>query len=119
MARLDDVALAFQSLTSGADTVTGLAGEVQTGSVDQVRQVDGIAGRLEHMRQVTGKATAAARDSAAAGEALAHLRPRPVMRVRQRLAARLAPAVSQCGSWLEHAPYGPRRNPRATAGRRY
>ena len=54
-------------------------------------------------------------NSAAAGTALAHLRPRPMMRVKQRTAAALAPVVPGCGSWLEHAPYGPRHGPPADA----
>ncbi|MER7476828.1 FAD-dependent oxidoreductase [Streptomyces sp. NPDC126510] len=59
-------------------------------------------------------------NSAAAGTALDHLRPRRrVVRVRQRAAAALAPVLPWCGSWLEHAPYGPRHGAPAVAGRRY
>ncbi|MGY0064927.1 FAD-dependent monooxygenase [Streptomyces sp. LZ34] len=54
---------------------------------------------------------AAVFNSAAAGAALAHLRPRRWGRVRQRTAATLAPVVPRCGAWLEHAPYGPRHGP--------
>ncbi|MDX3227662.1 hypothetical protein PV419_18660 [Streptomyces sp. ME19-01-6] len=54
---------------------------------------------------------AAVCNSAAAGAALAHLRPRRWGRVRQRVAATLAPVVPRCGAWLEHAPYGPRHGP--------
>lgn len=53
--------------------------------------------------------TAARFNSQAAGAALAQLRPGRIVRARQRAAARLAPVVPRCGSWLEHAPYGPRR----------
>jgi len=52
---------------------------------------------------------AAERNRRAAAAALAHMRPaRRVTRVRQVAAAALAPAVPRLGSWLEHAPYGPR-----------
>ena len=57
---------------------------------------------------------------AAAGTALDHLRPRRrIVRVRQRAAAALAPVLPWCGSWLEHAPYGPRHGAPAVAGRTY
>ncbi|MGI5428136.1 FAD-dependent monooxygenase [Streptomyces sp. CA-179760] len=59
-------------------------------------------------------------NSAAAGTALDHLRPhRRTVRVRQRAAAALAPVLPWCGSWLEHAPYGPRHGAPAVAGRKY
>ncbi|MET9680346.1 FAD-dependent monooxygenase [Streptomyces coeruleorubidus] len=59
-------------------------------------------------------------NSAAAGTALDHLRPRRrIVRVRQRAAAALAPVLPWCGSWLEHAPYGPRHGAPAVAGRKY
>ncbi|MEO6084624.1 MAG: FAD-dependent monooxygenase [Umezawaea sp.] len=48
-------------------------------------------------------------NSAAAGAALRHLRPRSrTARLRQVAAARLAPVVPRFGEWLERAPYGPR-----------
>jgi 3-(3-hydroxy-phenyl)propionate hydroxylase len=57
---------------------------------------------------------------AAAGTALDHLRPRRrIVRVRQRAAAALAPVLPWCGSWLEHAPYGPRHGAPAVAGGKY
>jgi 3-(3-hydroxy-phenyl)propionate hydroxylase len=59
-------------------------------------------------------------NSAAAGTALDHLRPRRrIVRVRQRAAAALAPVLPWCGAWLEHAPYGPRHGAPALAGRKY
>jgi 3-(3-hydroxy-phenyl)propionate hydroxylase len=59
-------------------------------------------------------------NSAAAGTALDHLRPRRrIVRVRQRAAAALAPVLPWCGSWLEHAPYGPRHGAPAVAGGKY
>ncbi|MFI2035336.1 FAD-dependent monooxygenase [Streptomyces bottropensis] len=59
-------------------------------------------------------------NSAAAGTALDHLRPRRrIVRVKQRAAAALAPMVPRCGAWLEHAPYGPRHGSPAVAGRKY
>lgn len=59
-------------------------------------------------------------NSAAAGTALAHLRPRRrIVRAKQRAAATLAPVLPWCGAWLEHAPYGPRNGSPASAGRKY
>jgi 3-(3-hydroxy-phenyl)propionate hydroxylase len=59
-------------------------------------------------------------NSAAAGAALEHLRPRRrIVRAGQRAAAALAPVLPWCGSWLEHAPYGPRHGAPAVAGRKY
>jgi len=43
---------------------------VQTGSVEQARQVEEIVSRIDHIRRVTVKATLGARDSAAAGDEL-------------------------------------------------
>ncbi|MFF6782958.1 FAD-dependent monooxygenase [Streptomyces sp. NPDC012510] len=64
--------------------------------------------------------SAALFNSAAAGTALDHLRPRRrIVRVKQRAAAALAPVVPRCGAWLEHAPYGPRHGSPAVAGRKY
>ncbi|WP_406007165.1 FAD-dependent monooxygenase [Streptomyces sp. NBC_00637] len=59
-------------------------------------------------------------NSEAAGVALEHLRPRRrAVRLRQRAAAALAPVLPSCGSWLEHAPYGPRGGAPAVAGGKY
>ncbi|MFC5958490.1 FAD-dependent monooxygenase [Streptomyces pratens] len=59
-------------------------------------------------------------NSAAAGTALDHLRPRRrIVRAKQRAAAALSPVLPWCGSWLEHAPYGPRHGAPAVAGRKY
>ncbi|MFE9643470.1 FAD-dependent monooxygenase [Streptomyces sp. NPDC006365] len=59
-------------------------------------------------------------NSAAAGTALDHLRPRRrIVRAKQRAAAALAPVLPWCGAWLEHAPYGPRNGSPASAGRKY
>lgn len=59
-------------------------------------------------------------NSAAAGAALDHLRPRRrAVRVKQRAAAALAPVLPWCESWLEHAPYGPRHGASAVAGGTY
>ncbi|GLY70567.1 FAD-dependent monooxygenase [Amycolatopsis taiwanensis] len=52
---------------------------------------------------------AARYNSDAARTALSHMRPTsPLMRWRQRAAAALSPVIPRMGSWLEHAPYGPR-----------
>jgi 3-(3-hydroxy-phenyl)propionate hydroxylase len=76
--------------------------------------VDAVADFAEVRR------AAALFNSAAAGSALDHLRPhRRIVRVKQRAAAALAPVLPWCGSWLEHAPYGPRNGSPAVAGRKY
>ena len=48
---------------------------------------------------------------AAAGAALAHLRPDPLLRTRIQVAAALSPLHERFGRWLETAPYGPRGAP--------
>ncbi|MET8075090.1 FAD-dependent oxidoreductase [Streptomyces sp. NPDC005303] len=64
--------------------------------------------------------SAALFNSAAAGAALDHLRPRRrIVRARQRAAAALAPVLPWCGAWLEHAPYGPRHGAPVNAGLKY
>ncbi|MFJ3619080.1 FAD-dependent monooxygenase [Streptomyces iakyrus] len=78
----------------------------------------GTAAAVEHFAEV--RRAAGLFNMAAAGTALDHLRPRRrIVRVRQRAAAALAPVLPWCGSWLEHAPYGPRHGAPAVAGRRY
>lgn len=47
----------------------------------------------------------------AAGAALEHLRPGPVLRSRIQAAAALSPVHERFGRWLETAPYGPRGRP--------
>ncbi|MFE1799501.1 FAD-dependent oxidoreductase [Streptomyces sp. NPDC059517] len=71
-------------------------------------------------RFAAARRTAALFNSEAAGAALAHLRPRSrIVRAKQRTAAALAPVLPWCGTWLEHAPYGPRHGSPASAGRKY
>ncbi|MFD9441440.1 FAD-dependent monooxygenase [Streptomyces sp. NPDC060006] len=70
-------------------------------------------------RFATDRRTAALFNSEAAGAALDHLRPRRIVRAKQRAAAALAPVLPWCGAWLEHAPYGPRHGSPASAGRKY
>jgi 3-(3-hydroxy-phenyl)propionate hydroxylase len=79
---------------------------------------DGTAEAVAGFAEV--RRAAALFNSAAAGSALDHLRPhRRIVRVKQRAAAALAPVLPWCGSWLEHAPYGPRNGSPAVAGRTY
>jgi 3-(3-hydroxy-phenyl)propionate hydroxylase len=61
---------------------------------------------------------AATYNSDAAGIALSHMRPTStLLKLRQRTAAALSPMIPRMGSWLEHAPYGPRTGP--TPGGKY
>ncbi|KPI07934.1 monooxygenase FAD-binding protein [Actinobacteria bacterium OK006] len=79
---------------------------------------DGTAEAVAGFAEV--RRAAALFNSAAAGSALDHLRPhRRIVRVKQGAAAALAPVLPWCGSWLEHAPYGPRNGSPAVAGRKY
>lgn len=78
----------------------------------------GFVGAVAEFAEV--RRAAALFNSAAAGTALDHLRPhRRIVRAKQRAAAALAPVLPWCGSWLEHAPYGPRNGAPAVAGRKY
>ncbi|MFJ9896452.1 FAD-dependent monooxygenase [Streptomyces sp. NPDC091280] len=94
-----------RGMNSGIADAAAAAEAIATGSVEQFAQV---------------RRSAALFNSAAAGAALDQLRPRRrIVRVRQRTAAALAPVLPWCGSWLEHAPYGPRHGAPAVAGRKY
>lgn len=92
---------------------------MNSGIADAAAAAEAIAGgTVEAFADV--RRSAALFNSAAAGAALDHLRPRRrIVRARQRAAAALAPVLPWCGSWLEHAPYGPRHGAPANAGRTY
>ncbi|MBW8820580.1 MAG: FAD-dependent monooxygenase, partial [Streptomyces sp.] len=79
---------------------------MNSGIADAAAAAEAIAGgTVEAFAAV--RRSAALFNSAAAGAALDHLRPRRrIVRARQRAAAALAPVLPWCGSWLEHAPYG-------------
>ena len=86
---------------------------MNSGFVDADAAADAVVnGTVEEFATVRRQAALA--NSAAAGAALRHLRPRHgIVRLRQRAAAALAPAIPRFGAWLEHAPYGPRTQPAA------
>lgn len=67
---------------------------------------DRAIGAVEDYHRV--RSAAAHRNRAAAGAALAHLRPSAWQRARQEIASALAPVIGSCGAWLERRPYGPR-----------
>jgi len=92
---------------------------MNSGIADAAAAAEAIAG--ETVETFAGVRRAAALfNSAAAGAALDHLRPRRrIVRARQRAAAALAPVLPWCGSWLEHAPYGPRHGSPVIAGGKY
>ncbi|MFF4401258.1 FAD-dependent monooxygenase [Streptomyces sp. NPDC001480] len=95
-----------RGMNSGIADAAAAAEAVAAGTVDAVAGFDEV-------RRAAGLF-----NSAAAGAALDHLRPRRrIVRVKQRAAATLAPVLPWCGSWLEHAPYGPRHGAPATAGK--
>jgi 3-(3-hydroxy-phenyl)propionate hydroxylase len=97
-----------RGMNSGIADAAAAAGAIAAGTAEAV----------EHFAEV--RHAAGLFNMAAAGTALDHLRPRRrIVRVRQRAAAALAPVLPWCGSWLEHAPYGPRHGAPAVAGRRY
>jgi methyl-accepting chemotaxis protein len=70
MERLEGVSAAFQSLTEGAGKVAALAGELRTGSLEQVRQMEQITDRIEQIRKLTDSASTVAQQGAQAGESL-------------------------------------------------
>ncbi|WP_217554251.1 FAD-dependent monooxygenase [Streptomyces sp. GbtcB6] len=94
-----------RGMNSGIADAAAAAAAIATGTVADFAEVRRAAGLF---------------NSEAAGVALDHLRPRRrIVRLRQRAAAALAPVLPSCGSWLEHAPYGPRGGAPALAGRKY
>ncbi|MCQ9130173.1 FAD-dependent monooxygenase [Streptomyces hilarionis] len=97
-----------RGMNSGIADAAAAAAAVATGTA-------GAVGAFAEARRAAGLF-----NSAAAGSALEHLRPRSrSVRLRQRAAAALAPVLPSCGSWLEHAPYGPRGGAPAAAGGKY
>ncbi|NEA99839.1 FAD-dependent oxidoreductase [Streptomyces sp. SID13726] len=92
---------------------------MNSGIADAAAAAEAVAeGTVEAFAGV--RRSAALFNSAAAGTALDHLRPRRrIVRVGQRAAAALAPVLPWCGSWLEHAPYGPRHGSPVVAGGKY
>ncbi|MEU2747879.1 FAD-dependent oxidoreductase [Streptomyces collinus] len=97
-----------RGMNSGIADAVAAAGAIAAGTSEAVA----------HFAEV--RRAAGLFNMAAAGTALDHLRPhRRIVRVRQRAAAALAPVLPWCGSWLEHAPYGPRHGAPAVAGRKY
>jgi 3-(3-hydroxy-phenyl)propionate hydroxylase len=102
-----------RGMNSGIADAEAAASAVSTALIDSgqaVAAIDGFAAT---------RGAAARFNSDAAGTALAQLRPGRMIRVKQRAAATLAPLVPRCGSWLEHAPYGPRRGSLVGASPRY
>jgi len=97
-----------RGMNSGIADAAAAARAVATGTAEAVDEFAEV------------RRAAALFNSAGAGSALDHLRPRRrIVRVKQRAAAALAPVLPWCGSWLEHAPYGPRHGAPAVAGRKY
>ncbi|MEU0025234.1 FAD-dependent oxidoreductase [Streptomyces sp. NPDC006335] len=92
---------------------------MNSGIADAAAAAEAVAaGTVEDFAEV--RRSAALFNSAAAGAALDHLRPRRrIVRARQRAAAALAPVLPWCGAWLEHAPYGPRHGAPVNAGGKY
>ncbi|MDX3246923.1 FAD-dependent monooxygenase [Streptomyces sp. ME18-1-4] len=97
-----------RGMNSGIADAAAAAQAIATGTAQAVRE-------FAEVRRAAGLF-----NSEAAGIALDHLRPqRRIVRLRQRAAAALAPVLPSCGSWLEHAPYGPRGGTPAVAGGKY
>ncbi len=91
-----------RGMNSGIADAEAAAEAVATALAEPDRADAAVAGFAADRR------AAALVNSRAAGAALAHLRPGRFLRARQHAAAVLAPVLPRCGSWLEHAPYGPR-----------
>lgn len=90
---------------------------MNSGIADARSAVDAICTALDHpaaaRRAVehfaSDRRDAAEYNRAAAGAALTHMQAKdPVVRVKRRLAAAVAPWVAGAGQWLDTAPYGPR-----------
>nr|WP_042191500.1 FAD-dependent monooxygenase [Kibdelosporangium sp. MJ126-NF4]CEL20122.1 Salicylate hydroxylase [Kibdelosporangium sp. MJ126-NF4]CTQ97346.1 Salicylate hydroxylase (EC 1.14.13.1) [Kibdelosporangium sp. MJ126-NF4] len=90
----------------GAAAAEAVESALATGDDAAIRKFDrdrGVAARF---------------NSDAARLALSHMRPTStLMKLRQEAAATLSPMIPSMGSWLEHAPYGPRTG--ATANGKY
>ncbi len=68
--RLDELSGGIQSITNGTSAVSTLAGQVQTGSREQVRAMEEIGRALARIGDSTQKGAASAEESAAAGNQL-------------------------------------------------
>ncbi|ALG08709.1 FAD-dependent monooxygenase [Kibdelosporangium phytohabitans] len=90
----------------GAAAADAVESALESGSSKAIKDFDhdrGVAARF---------------NSEAARLALSHMRPTSaLMKLRQEAAATLSPVIPWMGSWLEHAPYGPRTG--ATASGKY
>jgi methyl-accepting chemotaxis protein len=86
MSRLSGVTEAFRTLSASADTVTHLAGEVRSGSLDQAQRVEEIAQNIRQMREVTQNESGSAEETARTGEELA-LQAGNLREIVQRLVA--------------------------------
>lgn len=76
---------------------------------DALRTADPAAARAAVERFASERRAAAEYNRAAAGLALAHMQAHdPVIKVKRRAAAALAPFWERAGAWLDSAPYGPR-----------
>jgi 3-(3-hydroxy-phenyl)propionate hydroxylase len=76
------------------------------------------AAAIDHF--ATLRRTAALRNRAASNVALRHLTaPTPLLRLKRRAAANLAPLVPAAGHWLDSAPYGPPLGPPDADGMQY
>ncbi|MFF4017604.1 FAD-dependent oxidoreductase [Streptomyces sp. NPDC001843] len=104
-----------RGMNSGIADAAAAADAVAAAAADAVAAGAAAVAGFAEVRRAAGLF-----NSAAAGAALEHLRPhRRIVRVKQRAAAALAPVLPWCGSWLEHAPYGPRHGAPAVAGGKY
>jgi methyl-accepting chemotaxis protein len=70
MAKLDGVAGAFRSLEQGAQTITRLAGDVRSASLEQAEKVLDISGKITRMRQSTQTTANGATECAKTGSVL-------------------------------------------------
>jgi methyl-accepting chemotaxis protein/methyl-accepting chemotaxis protein-1 (serine sensor receptor) len=68
--KLDQVATAIASITSGAEEVNRLVGEIRRGSEEQAKGIEQVSQALARMQEVTQTTAANAEESAAAGEEL-------------------------------------------------
>ncbi|MGQ0574204.1 MAG: FAD-dependent oxidoreductase [Pseudonocardia sp.] len=104
-----------RGMNSGIVDAASAAAAIDTG----LREGHAAAGRAAVAAFAADRRDAAEYNRAAAGAALAHMRAeRPLLRLRRRLAAAVAPRSTRAGAWLDTAPYGPRIG-RVRGGGRY
>lgn len=103
-----------RGMNSGIADAASAAAAIDTG----LRHGHDPAGRAAVEAFAADRRAAAEYNRAAARAALTHMQARePLLRLKRRLAAAVAPRSTRAGRWLDTAPYGPRVGRAGTAGK--